>query len=324
MPETQTAAKPTDSKVRIGITHHPGHFVADLAEAEEFFKRVFGRSSFSINEVLDRVAYVNPDFPRSYSIYTPIAEVLFDSIDPSRLVFAGRNFSEVRHALPHLENLGWYVEGHTEAYRALKSHGFTITSSIGEVQERALPTGPNDPAPFATVRDEAGMVYEFYPSMVFPCDPRTEPDWVLPPVSDDDPLGIERCSHHTFLTDQPERATNILVGILGGETVHEGRNDLIGATSTYIRIGDSTLEFATPDAGTVAHDDWLVDAPNDTYHSITWKVADLDRAQSHLEAQGVGIRNRTAGGFVTDPETSLGIPWGFSEALVPGDPRDAT
>lgn len=274
--------------------------------------------------MLDRVAYVNPEFPRSYSIYTPIAEVLFDSIDPERLIFAGRNFSEVRHSLPHLENLGWYVAGHTEAYRALKGEGFTIVSSIGEVQDRALPTGPNDPAPFATVRDEAGMVYEFYPSMVFPCDPRTEPGWVVPPVSEDDPLGIERCSHHTFLTDQPERATKILVDLLGGETLHEGRNELIGTTSTYIRIGDSTLEFGTPDAGTPAYDDWLVDAPNDTYHSITWKVADLERAEKHLEAQGLRIRNRSAGGFVTDPTTSLGIPWGFSDALVPGDPRDAT
>lgn len=323
MPETKTGPNPTDRNVRVGITHHPGHFVADLAEAEEFFKRVFGRASFSINEVLDRVAYVNPDFPRSYSIYTPIAEVLFDSIDPERLIFAGRNFSEVRHSLPHLENLGWYVEGHTEAYRGFKSHGFTIVSSIGEVQERALPTGPNDPAPFATVRDEAGMVYEFYPAMLFPCDARTEPGWVVPPVSDDDPLGIERCSHHTFLTNQPERATNILVGIAGGEIIHEGRSELIGATSTYIRIGDSTLEFATPESGTPAYDDWVVDAPNDTYHSITWKVADLERAENHLEAQGVTIRSRSAGGFVTDPETSLGIPWGFAEALVPGDPRDA-
>ena len=222
MPETKTSAQAADRKFRVGITHHPGHFVPDLAEAEEFFRRVFGRASFSIDEVLDRVDYVNPDFPRSYSIYTPIADVLFDSIDPERLVFAGRNFSEVRHPVPHLENLGWYAEGQADAYRALKRKGLTIVNSIGEVQERAQPTGPNEPAPFATVRDEIGMVYEFYPAMVFPCDPRTEPGWVLPPVSDDDPLGIERCSHHTFLTDQPERAIGILGDILGGETFPRG------------------------------------------------------------------------------------------------------
>jgi catechol 2,3-dioxygenase-like lactoylglutathione lyase family enzyme len=323
MPETTTTAQATDRGFRVGITHHPGHFVPDLAEAEEFFQRVFGRRSLSIDEVLDRVAYVNPDFPRTYSIYTSIADVFFDSIDPKRLLFAGRNFSDVRHDVPHLETMGWYVEGHTEAYRALKSHGFTITSSIGEVQDRALPTGPNDPAPFFTVRQDAGMIYDFYPAMVFPCDPRTEPGWVLPPVSDDDPLGIVRCSHHTFLSAQPERATRILVDILGGEIFHAGQSELLGVNGTYIRFGDSNLEFATPQEGTAAYEDWAVDAPNDTYHSITWTVADLERAENHLEAQGVRIAERATDGFITDPATSLGIPWGFTGSVLPGDPRGA-
>jgi hypothetical protein len=81
------------------------------------------------------------------------------------------------------------------------------------------------------------------------------------------------------------------------------------------------VEYAVPDAGSRAHAAWAGDAPADTYHAITWQVADLDRAEAHLRAQGVGIAVRRGDALVTDPATSIGIPWGFSSTLVPGDPR---
>lgn len=330
MAQAAESIQATERRFRVTMTHHPSHFVSDLEGAQRFFASVFGRPSTPIRKVLERVAYVNPDFPRDYSAFTVIADVFFDCLDPSRLVMAGEATSrlvlgpellEVGHPLPHLEGIGFAVEGQAEAYRALKRRGFTILNTFGEKQERALPTGPNDPAPFFTLREETGTLYEFYPAGVFPADPRSEPGWVLPPVSDDDPLGIERCSHHTFLTDKPARATEILVDILGGEILSEGRNELLGASSTYLRIGDATLEFAVPDHGTPAHQDWALDAPHDTYHSISWKVAELERAERHLEARGVSIRARSDDSIITDPTTSLGIPWGFSEVLPPGDPR---
>lgn len=320
MPQADPDAQASDHGFRVTMTHHPAHYVPDLDEAAHFFETVFRRPGIPIEEVLKRVTYVRPDFPRDYSFYTVIADVFFDSLDPSRLTRLGgeQNVAEkVRHPVPHLGSLGWYVEHQVQAYRTLRSHGYEIKNTIGEIQEGAVPTGPNDPAPFFTAWEETGMRYEFYPTMIFPCDPRTEPDWVLPPVSDDDPLGIERCSHHTILTAQPERAIRVLVEVLGGEILPEGRNELLGATSSYVRIGDSTLELARPDEGTPAHADWTVDAPNDTYHAITWKVTDLERAESHLEANGVRIRSRSTNAFVTDPTTSLGVPWGFTEAPFP-------
>jgi len=146
---------------------------------------------------------------------------------------------------------------------------------------------------------------------------------VLPPVSNDDPLGLERCSHHTVLTRQPERALRFVVDILGGEVVHEGRNDLLGAGSTYVYLADTMLEFAVPDTGTAAYTLWAKNDPNDTYHAITWKVVDLDRAKRHLETHGVRIQMQSDDTLVTDPRTSIGIPWGFSRTLIRGDPRRA-
>jgi hypothetical protein len=123
------------------------------------------------------------------------------------------------------------------------------------------------------------------------------------------------------LTAQPERALRLVVDVLGGDIAHEGRNELLGTTSTYVFLGDSVLEYAIPDEGTAAHADWAQGDPNDTYHSITWKVADLERVERHLGEQGVRIRSRSDDAIVTDPDTSLGIPWGFTTTLTPGDPR---
>lgn len=169
---------------------------------------------------------------------------------------------------------------------------------------------------YFTVPDDAGLRYEFLPPIPFPLDPRIKPDWVVPPVTDADPLGIERCSHHTVLTDQPARALRLVVDVLGGSVVREGRNELLGATSAFVRLADSILEYATPDDGTLAHADWATNAPNDTYHSVTWKVVDLDRVSRHLDAQGVQIRTRTDDTIITDPATSLGVPWGFTTAVA--------
>lgn len=305
---------------RIERMHHPSHYVPDLDETERWLERVFSRYGTSIAEVLDRVPSVRPDWPRNYSAYTLISDVFFDSVEPGRFVIDGKlPLGKVDE--PHLRDFGWSVDGHTELFRRLRSQGFRLVNSLAQVIEGDKPTGPNDPAPFFTVPDDMGLRYSFYPGGPFPVDARTEPGWELPPVSDADPLGIERCSHHTVLTTEPERALRLYVDGLGAPIIHEGRNELLGAKSTYVHVGDATLEYAVPDEGTAAHDDWAQNHPRDTYHAITWKVVDLERAEHHLETQGVAIRARSDDTIVTDPATSLGVPWGFSTKLVPGDPR---
>ncbi|MGW5658031.1 hypothetical protein [Streptomyces humi] len=295
--------------------------MTDLAEGEAWFERVFGRASRPMAE-MTRNAPASEGYPTDYSTFTPINDVLFDMIDPKRYVLQGvQRYPTVDK--PHLKGFGWYVEGIADAYRALRRVGVQM---VGQMDEPAdsddPPTAPGSPMPiFFTVPESAGLRYEFLPQIPFPLDHRLAPDWELPPVSDDDPLGIERCSHHTVLTDRPERGLRVVVEALGGTVIHEGRDEVLGVDSTYVRLADAVFQYAVPDAGTPAHADWAAGAPNDTYHSITWKVADLDRVARHLEAQGVKVRTRTDEVIVTDPETSLGVPWGFTTTLTPGDER---
>jgi len=308
---------------RATMMYHPSHHVPDLAEAENWFERVFGRRSTSLTS-LSRGAPPRPGYPNDYSTFTPISDVLFDTIDPTRYVLLGvQRYAAVQH--PHLKGFGWYFEGMTELYHALKRNGFQIINQVDELAEGDdPPTAAGSTMPlYFSVPEDAGLRYEFFPAIPFPLDPRIVPGWTVPSVADDDPLGIERCSHHTVLTGRPDRALRLIVDVLGGDIVHEGRDELRGTTGTSVSLAGSILDYAVPDPGTPAHADWAMDDPNDTYHAITWKVADLGRAERHLLAQGVRIQKRSDDTLITDPATSLGIPWGFTNSLKPGDPRSS-
>ncbi len=302
----------------VTMMYHPSHHVPDLAEAEAWFERVFGRRSMPLASMA-RDAPPRSGYPVDYSTFTLIGDVLFDTIDPKRYVLRGvQRYPTVDE--PHLKGFGWYVDGIADAYRELRRYGIELVSQL---DERAVgddpPTAAGSSMPlYFTVPADVGLRYEFVPTMRFPLDARTEPGWVLPPISADDPLGIERASHHTVLTDQPERALKLVVDVLGGDVVHEGRNELLGAASTCVRVADAVFEYSVPDEGTPAHADWAKGAPNDTYHAITWKVADLERVEGHLEEEGVRIRARSDDTVITDPATSLGVPWGFTTARPPG------
>ncbi|MFF3567600.1 hypothetical protein [Nocardia jiangxiensis] len=313
----------SDQDFHVTRLYHPSHHVTDLGEADAFFQRVFGRATRPMAEMTkDQPA--SPGYPTNYSQFTPINDVLFDTIDPKLYVLNGiQRYATVDK--PHLKGLGWYLEGAVAAYRSLRRHNIEMVGQQDEVADSDdPPTAPGSPMPiFFTTPESAGLRYEFLPQIPFPLDHRLVEGWQLPPVSDDDPLGIEQASHHSILTDQPARALRLVVDALGGKVIHEGRNEVLGASSTYVHLADAVYEYAVPDAGTAAHADWSATAPNDTYHSITFKVVDLDRVARHLESQSVAIAKRTDDTIVTDPETSLGIPWGFTTRLTAGDPRSA-
>lgn len=298
---------------------HPTARVPDLAETEAFFASVFGRQSKSLTTIIPS----RPEYPTEYSTFTVIRDVLFDSIDPKLHTVSGvQRYPAVQS--PQLSGFGWYVDGMEELYAALRRNGIRAMNLKNEIVEGDEP--PQSPGggviTFFLVAEDAGLQYQFMrEGTPFPLDPRLQPGWSLPPVEADDPLGIERSSHHTFLTSRPERALRLVVDVLGGTVVHEGRNGMLGASSIFVALADALLEYAVPDAGTPAHARLAARESLDSYHSITWKVGDLDRVERHLAAQGVGIGARSDGTIVTDPKTSLDIAWGFTTSLPPNDPR---
>ena len=246
-----------------------------------------------------------------------------DTIAPTLYVLNGvQQYASVDK--PHLKTIGWFDDNPEAVYQALRGPGVAMVDQFGkpaEGEEAPRSAGSGAMPIYFTTPESAGLRHEFLPDFPFGLDHRNAPGWVRPPVSPEGPVGIERRAFHTLLTDDPQRALHTLVDALGGTVFHEGRDEVIGATASYVLPGDTVLQIAVPDQGTAAYADWTTTAPNDTYHSLTWKVVDLDRTAGHLKSQGVGIRSRAEDALVTDPETSIGVPWGFTTHLVPGDPR---
>jgi hypothetical protein len=306
---------------RITRMYHPSFHAPDLGEVEDWFARVFGRGSTNISETFK--GRETGSYPTTYSTFTPIADVLMDTIAPTLYVLNGvQQYASVDK--PHLKTIGWFAEGAEEAYRSLRRAGVGMVDQYGkpaEGDDAPRSAGSGAMPIYFTTPESAGLRHEFLPDFPFALDPRNAPGWTLPPASPDDPVGIERGAFHTLLTDNPQRALHTLVDALGGTVIHAGRDEMIGAAATCVFLGDSVLQIAVPDQGTAAYADWAATAPDDTYHSVTWKVADLERTADQLKSQGVGIRSRTGDTLVTDPETSIGVPWGFTTRLVPGDPR---
>jgi hypothetical protein len=306
---------------RITRMYHPSFHAPGLDEVENWFARVFGCGSTNISESFK--GRETGSYPTTYSTFTPIADVLMDTIAPTLYVLNGvQQYASVDR--PHLKTIGWFAEGSAGVYRSLRRAGIEMVDQHGKLAEGEDPprsAGSGAMPIYFTTPESAGLRHEVLPDFPFALDHRNAPGWTLPPPSPDDPIGIERGAFHTLLTGNPRRALRTLVDALGGIVFHEDRDEAIGAAATYVFLGDSVLQLAVPDEGTAAYADWTTTAPDDTYHSITWKVADLDRTAGHLKSQGVGIRSRTADTLVTDPETSIGVPWGFTTRLAPGDPR---
>jgi catechol 2,3-dioxygenase-like lactoylglutathione lyase family enzyme len=301
--------------------YHSTHLVPDLDEAAAFFSRVFGRKSTLVGEYLgtgQRPA--EPGGIGDFSNFTPIGEVQFECVNPNILVVEGTQLLE-SVAEPHLGGLAWFVDGIEDLWAELRRRGLSGTGMRESPPDWDGP--PQDPsgAPIIfTLPEEVGLSYEFlgYKSRL---DPRGDPP--VPAVFADDPLGIECCSHHTVATNEPERARRLLVDIVGGRVIHEGTNESLDTASTYIALADAIVELARPlDAASAVAEDLRRRAPDDSYHSLTWKVRDLDRVADHLEALGVRLSTRGPTSIVTDATNALGIPWGFSSVLCPGDPRE--
>lgn len=339
----QAQAERSSSDTGLEMSFHPTHLVPDLHFAAQWFRRVFGVESF-------------PTYPTArsiddgFAVYSPIRDVLFDSLCPERLeALLGIDIFP-RAGAPHLSMFGWYVDQDRigALYQRMKSHGIRAASQDGRIGGDEAPCAPGAPArgflagrpSFVTFAEETGLVFHFVPTSRgmadypgrgshIPVDRRLDPGWALGPVDVVDPLGIERCSHHTILTHDMPRALHFAVTVLGGRIVHEGRDDLRQLTCTYVHLADGILAFCIPDRGSEADEDWhaypvcagAAEKTLDTYHAITWKVADLEKTESHLESQGIIIRARSPDTIITDPGTSLGIPWGFTTQTILGAPR---
>ena len=112
------------------------------------------------------------------------------------------------------------------------------------------------------------------------------------------------------------RALTLFVDILRGEVIDERINPVWNTQSTFIRIGEDVHEIAVPH-GSDSHASRALDkrSPLDTYYSIGFHVADLDKVIATLKRNNVGIMYRSETAVIANPAHAIGVPWGFYSSL---------
>ena len=127
-----------------------------------------------------------------------------------------------------------------------------------------------------------------------------------------------------MLTNNPDRSLHLLVDALGGTVIHEGRDELLGASGPYVHLADAIYHFATPDPGSAGEAVLAARLPADKYYSMVWKVADLDQVASHLDQAGVKIQSRSDDTIVTEPGHELPSSLGFHHQVCSRRPPRLT
>ena len=122
--------------------YHADILVPDLEDVDRFFANVFGRQSFTLPRWANvDESTLDPTYPVDYCRFTPIAEVLIESIDPTRHLVNGIQ-PHPAASEPHLASLAWFMDGTEDLWREFRSRSMTTRDlSRREPQD----DGPPDP-----------------------------------------------------------------------------------------------------------------------------------------------------------------------------------
>src|ERR1700689_4632498 len=117
---------------RITRMYHPSFHAPDLDEVEAWFERVFGAASTNISETFK--GRETGSYPTTYSTFTPMADVLMDTIAPTLYVLNGvQQYASVDK--PHLKTIGWFAENSEGVYRSLRAAGIAMVDQYGKPAE---------------------------------------------------------------------------------------------------------------------------------------------------------------------------------------------
>ncbi len=235
-----------------------------------------------------------------------------------------------------LHSLAWYVRGIDDIAEELRRRGVRFYDSDGDLIEGSVPRHGPMPLPpgyrrtyppnwssavlYTNFRDAHGMLEFCEPSSDHPLPPRRLDDDMRP---ESDPLGIVATSHQTIVVPRCDTAAAFFVEALGGQLFHEGVNSALGVRSAFVLVGEgrgTVVELAEPTADGPARGD-LETCGRAILHRTTFLVRDLAAIRDHLVVEGFKVEVDEDGLIVTDPASTVGARFGFTDRDLQDDPR---
>jgi catechol 2,3-dioxygenase-like lactoylglutathione lyase family enzyme len=298
----------------IGKLFHLIHMTGDLTALEAWYHDVFGvrdfiEHNYMAGEKRDASLVILGD-----AVIEPLAPAF--SVEGWDAMPLGRFYQRFG---THWHSIAWYTDDAGEIWRRCTDNGIRVYVE-GGVPARTQP--PASAAITTHPRDTISQL-EFFRlnEPLATLDPRLRADWDPDWWVTNHPLGLQRLAYTTVLTRDLDHATRLYTGVLGGTLLHEGSSELTGTASSYILMGEGTIvELARPTRDdTIAARDHA--SNGEIHHCVTFKVADLERAEEYLTAKGIKVLDRDDRTLITDPATTHGVPFRWTTWVVPGDPR---
>ncbi|MDQ1430061.1 MAG: hypothetical protein QOF40_663 [Actinomycetota bacterium] len=301
----------------VGRNFHLIHMSDDIEALDAWYDDVFSVTRWVTNNV-------SPELCRIASL-VGIGNLCIEPMQPTfeidgwETVPLGRFFKRWGR---QWHSIAWYVddvEGLTELRDRLESADVELLGLFGgqlDHEGHALEDRPIFTHPNSTLTQ-----LEFMVPIPDIADPRLHVSYRPTWWHDTHPLHIRKQSHFTLATRDLDHARKMYVDVIGGTVLHEAENELLKTRSIFVAVGrDDVVELAEPLESTTPIADYL-EVNHHGLFSVALQVEDLAAATRYLATKGIEPRVEDSTTFVSDPETTHGVHWGFTTAEIPNDSR---
>jgi len=294
--------------LRIGRLGHVAHVVGDLKAADRWYDEVFSGHRF-YKRYLEAAMREASLIAIGDFVLEPMMSSPVPGAERTPLAKFYNRFG------PRFHSIAWYVDSVPDTFASLKHRGVKLLNITGT----ALDSTPARESPmFTHPRDTFGQLEFAEPGIVD--DPRLRLGWSSAYWRDIHPLGIERASHITVLARDLDRAGAFFAGTLDGKPFHQDDSGP-GNKTRYYLIGEDTVIGTAMPLSSASDAGQELEKNGEVIFSVTFKVKDLNRAESFLRAKGLRVRDRTADSFVVNKDDALGLVLAFTQRSLPNDPR---
>jgi hypothetical protein len=290
---------------KIGKLFHLTHVVDDLAAVDKWYDEIFAVTRFyrGYEKLAGREASL-----------LAIGDVIMEPMMPARVPELRNQSVKKFHDRfgQHFHSIAWYADDVGDLSATLDRQGLRLFNLVGN---QIKP--PNKAIAIWTHPRETHGQLEFALIGEFTIDPRLQPAWSNKYWSEQHPLGLERASHITVVVADLTAAKRLYCDVLNGVLMFE--HETPRKRSAFIAVGeDSVVELAQPlSASREAQD---LERNGEGIHALVFKTRNLQKAGEFLKSKGLRPTS-DEDSIVLDAEQAFGMTVGFTESLLPNDPR---
>lgn len=285
----------------IGRLFHLIHLTKDVRQLEAWYDEVFSvktylEHSYSPHEMRDASLVVLGD-----AVLEPLSPAFrvpgWDAVPLGRF---HQRFG------PHWHSIAWHTDDVGEVWERCVRGGIRVVSGDGSPAD--VRPGP-DGIIMTHPKDTFTQLQFMGPRpSVEEKDPRLAPSWDARWWIENHPVRTSGLAYATVLTRDPARAERVYVDVLGGTLLRRSSSALTGTDDVYVRLGQITIQLATPTSGdTLAAQDLARN--NEILHAAAFQVEDLDETAAYLAEKGIKTLARDEETLLTDPGTTFDAPF---------------